>query len=133
MFGNTMFIRTKSKKKNKCCQVFATNFGWSHAHPLRQGGKVHEALLLTFKCDGVPPEMILNGLKEQVKGNCKLLYMLISYGVPPEMILDGLKEQAKGNFKPKLKEINCHSHTPSLILPGSRPWRVVFASSVARL
>ncbi len=75
-----MFAGTESKNGNKCCQVFATNFGWARAHPLKQKGEAHEALSLMFKRDGVPPEMIL----------------------------DGAKEQAEGAFKRKLKEVNCH-------------------------
>ncbi len=64
------------------CQVFDTNFGWACAHPLKQKGNAHEALLLMFKRDGVPPEIIL----------------------------DGSKEQVEGAFKRKLKEVNCHLH-----------------------
>jgi hypothetical protein len=60
VFGNTMFSGTESKNGNKCCQVFATNFGWARAHPLKQKGETHEALLLMFKQDGIPPEMILD-------------------------------------------------------------------------
>jgi hypothetical protein len=29
-------------------------------------------------------------------------------GIPPKMILDGLKEQVEGVFRRKLKEVNCH-------------------------
>jgi hypothetical protein len=68
VFGDTMFAGTESKNGNKCCQVFATNFGWACAHPFKQKGEAHEALLLMFKRDGVPPLMILDGSKEQVKG-----------------------------------------------------------------
>jgi hypothetical protein len=82
VFGNTMFAGTESKNGNKCCQVFATNFGWAHAHPLKQKGEAHEALLLMYKHDGVPPKMIL----------------------------DGSKEQVKGVFRRELKEVNCHVH-----------------------
>jgi hypothetical protein len=32
----------------KFCQVFATNFGWAHAHPLKQKGEAHEVLSLMF-------------------------------------------------------------------------------------
>jgi hypothetical protein len=64
--GNTMFAGTESKNGNKCCQVFATNFGWARAHPLKQKGEAHEVLPLMFKRDGVPPKMIVDGSKEQV-------------------------------------------------------------------
>jgi hypothetical protein len=30
-------------------------------------------------------------------------------GVPPIMVLDGLKEQSKGGFKRKLREADCHT------------------------
>jgi hypothetical protein len=50
-------------------------FGWARALPFKQKGEAHEALLLMFKWDGVPPEMILDGSKEQMKEhscvNCK--------------------------------------------------------------
>jgi hypothetical protein len=32
---------------------------------------VHEVLSFILKCDGIQPEMILDSLKEQVKGNFK--------------------------------------------------------------
>jgi hypothetical protein len=80
VFGNTMFAGTKSKNGNKCCQVFTTNLGWTRAHPLKQKGEAHEALLLMFKRDSVPPKMILFSSKEQV-------------------------EEV---FRHKLKEVNCH-------------------------
>jgi hypothetical protein len=68
VFGNTMLAGTESKNGNKCCQVFATNFGYTHAHPIKQKGEAHEAMLLMFKREGVPPKLILDGSKEQVKG-----------------------------------------------------------------
>ena len=89
VFGNTMFAGKESKNGNKCCQVFANNFGWARAHPLKQKGKAHEALLLMFKRDGVPPEMIL----------------------------DGSMEQVKGAFRRILKEVNCHLRMTEPYLP----------------
>jgi hypothetical protein len=80
VFGDTMFAGTESKNGNKCCQVIANNFGWAHAHPLKQKGEAHDALSLKFKHDIVPPKMIL----------------------------DGSKEQVEGVFRRKLKEVNCH-------------------------
>jgi hypothetical protein len=80
VFGDTKFAGTESKNGNKCCQVFATNFDWARTHPLKQKGEAHEALLLMFKCNGVPPKMIL----------------------------DGSKEQVAGVFRHKLKEVKCH-------------------------
>ncbi len=75
-----MFAGTESKNGKKCCQVFATNFGWALAHPFKQKGEAHEALVFMFKRDGVPPKMIL----------------------------DDSKEQVEGVFRCKFKEVNCH-------------------------
>ncbi len=74
VYGNTMFAGTESKNGNKCCQLFSTNFGWVRAHPLKQKGEAHEVLSLMFKQEGILPEMILDGSKEQVEGafRCKL-------------------------------------------------------------
>ncbi len=44
-------------------------------------GEAHETLFLLFHCDGVPPTMVL----------------------------DGSKEQTKGDFKRKLREADCHA------------------------
>jgi hypothetical protein len=82
VFGDTMFAGTESKNGNKCCQVFTTNFGWAHHHPLKQKGEAHEALSLMFKRDGIPSKMIL----------------------------DGSKDQIEGVFGHKLMEVNCHMH-----------------------
>jgi hypothetical protein len=38
-------------------------------------------------------------------------------GVPPEMILEGSKEQVKGAFRRKLKEVNCHLRMTEPYLP----------------
>jgi hypothetical protein len=84
-----MFAGTESKIGNKCCQVFATNFGWARAHPLTRKGEAHEAPSLMFKRDGVPLEMIL----------------------------DNSKEQVKGAFRRKFKEANCHLRVTEPYLP----------------
>jgi hypothetical protein len=89
VFGDTMFTGTDSKNGNKCCQVFATNFGWARAHPLKQKEEAHETLSLMFNPDGIPSEMILDGTKEQV-------------------------DRA---FRHKLKEVNCHLHVTEPYLP----------------
>ena len=55
VFGIAMFPGTESKNGNKCCQFFATNFGWARAHPLKQKGEAHEVLSFMFKSDGILP------------------------------------------------------------------------------
>jgi hypothetical protein len=76
-----MFAGMPSRSGNKCAQVYATSFGWARAHPMTRKGEAHETLSLLFHRDGVPPTMVL----------------------------DGLKEQTKGDFKRKLHEADCHA------------------------
>ena len=72
LFADTMFSGTESKSDNKCAQVFASNFGWACSFPLRRKGKAHEALSLLFKRKGLPPEMILDGSREQIQPSTRL-------------------------------------------------------------
>ncbi len=61
--------------------MYAISFGWARAHPMTRKGAAHETLSLLFHCDAVPPTMVL----------------------------DGSKEQTKGDFKRKLCEADCHA------------------------
>ncbi len=76
-----MFAGTPFCSGNKCAQVYSTSFGWARAHPMTRKGEAHETLSLLFHHDGVPLTMVL----------------------------DGLKEQCKGDFKRKLREADCHT------------------------
>ena len=80
IFTDTMFAGTAAVGGNTCSQVYTTSFGWCQAHPMTPKGEAHETLSFLFHCDGVPPSMIT----------------------------DNLKEQILGDFKRKLKEANCH-------------------------
>jgi hypothetical protein len=68
LFADTIFSGTELKSGNKCAQVFESNFGWACAFPLRRKGEAHKAISLLFKHDRVPPKMILDGSREQIKG-----------------------------------------------------------------
>jgi hypothetical protein len=80
-FTDTMFAGMPSCSGNKCAKVFFTSFGWARAHPMTRKGEAHETLSFLFHHDGVPPTMVL----------------------------DGSKEQCKGDFKRKLREADCHA------------------------
>ena len=41
------------------------NFGWARAHPMKLKIEAHETLSVMFKRNGVPPEMVMDGPKEQ--------------------------------------------------------------------
>jgi hypothetical protein len=47
------------------------SFGWARAHPMNRKGEAHETLSLLFLCDGVPPTMVFDGMKEQCQGYFK--------------------------------------------------------------
>ena len=71
VFGDTLLAGTKSKRGNKYAEVFVTKCGWSRAFTIAKKGYAHEALSLLFQRDGVPPKMIVDGLKEQTLGDFK--------------------------------------------------------------
>ena len=66
-----MLSGTNSKRGNKYAKVFVTKFGWSRAFPMDVKGDAHEDLYLLFQRDGVPPKMIVDGLKENTMGDFK--------------------------------------------------------------
>ncbi len=70
-FTDTLFAGTPSCSGNKCAQAYSTSFGWARAHPMTRKGEAHETLSLLFHCDGVPPPMVFDGLKEQCQGDFK--------------------------------------------------------------
>ncbi len=80
-FTDMLFAGMPSCSGNKCAQVYSTSFGWARAHSMTRKGEAHETLSLLFHRDGVPPTIIL----------------------------DGLKEQCKGDFKRKLRNTDCHT------------------------
>ena len=82
-FTDTMFAGTRSKRGNKCAQLFATDFGWTRAYPMTSKGLAHEALSVFFKTEGVPPVMMM----------------------------DNSKEQTLGDFRRKCREADCHIKT----------------------
>ena len=69
MFTDTMFAGTKSKRGNKCAQIFATDFGWGRAYPMTSKGLAHESLSVLFAREGVPPVMMMDNAKEQTQGD----------------------------------------------------------------
>ncbi len=71
---DTMFSNKYSSGNNKCAQVFTSDCGWVHVYPMKTKGKAHEALSLMFQCEGIPPSMVIDSLKEQMLGKfCRKL------------------------------------------------------------
>jgi hypothetical protein len=80
-FTDTLFAGTPSRSGHKCAHVYSTSFGWERAHRMTRKGEAHETLSLLFHHDVVPSTVVL----------------------------DGSKEQCKGDFKRKLRKVNCHA------------------------
>jgi hypothetical protein len=47
---------------NKCCEILATDFGWSRAFPLKMESDVHESLDLFLGRYGIPEVLVSNNL-----------------------------------------------------------------------
>ena len=53
---------------NWYAQVYSTEFGSSTAHIMKRKGDAHGTLSLLFNRDDVPPNMVMDGSKEQTVG-----------------------------------------------------------------
>jgi hypothetical protein len=66
-----------SLRGNKCCEIYATEFGWSRAFPLQKESDEHETWDL----------------------------FLGSYGIPEALVSDNAKAYIHCDFKRKLKKL----------------------------
>ena len=69
MFRDTLTAGTTSKRGKKYAEVFATNFGLTRTFPMKSKSESHEDFQLMFQRDGLTPQMIVDGSKEQVGGD----------------------------------------------------------------
>ena len=69
MFTDTLLAGTASQRGHKFAQVFATSYGWSRTIPMTKKSDAPFALYRLFRHEGVPPEMIMYGSKEQNLGD----------------------------------------------------------------
>ena len=79
LFMDTMFASKrvgKSYRDFTCVQVYASEFGWIRADPMKGEKDIHASLKHLFKDIGVPKKLIVDGARAQVKGkareNCDL-------------------------------------------------------------
>lgn len=56
-----------------CAQIFATEFGYIFATPMKKRAELTSAVKLFFKQVGVPPKLIADKAKEQILGDTKRL------------------------------------------------------------
>ena len=74
LFTDTIFAAKDQPswwRKNTCAQVYTASFPWCRAHAMEHKSDAHESLSLLFHRDGVPPKMVFDGAKEEVRGKFK--------------------------------------------------------------
>ena len=77
VFTDTFFAKKKtftSTRGNTCCQVFVTENNYVTVKPMTSRSGFPKALKSFFKDEGVPPAIVADGAKEQVKGESLRLY-----------------------------------------------------------
>ena len=68
MFTDTLKAGTISRRGNQYAQIYTTGFHWNRAHPMKKKSDAHKTVSLLFQRDGVPPDMVMDGAKEQTLG-----------------------------------------------------------------
>lgn len=58
VFHNTMIANVKYLRGNTCCEIYATDFGWSRAFPIAKIAEVHETLDLFLSRYGIPEALV---------------------------------------------------------------------------
>ena len=71
VFMDTFFASVPSMKKNKCVQVFCTDFYYFYVNAMEMKRDVPKAVKRFFKEVGVPPNLICDPAPEQVKGDTR--------------------------------------------------------------
>ena len=68
VYSDTLISGLKSKRDNKYAQVFCTSYVCTRCHPMHRKSEAHKALFLVSKCNGIPPNIIIDNSKEQTQG-----------------------------------------------------------------
>ena len=71
VFHDTMFANLKSLRGNKCCEIYATDFGWSRAFPMEKESNVGETLDLFLSRYGIPEALVSDNAKAYIGGSFK--------------------------------------------------------------
>jgi len=71
VFADTLISGTVSKRGNKYAEIFATDFGWARAYPMKRKGEAHEALSLLFQRTGVPENLIVDRSKARSRATSR--------------------------------------------------------------
>ena len=69
MFTDTLLAGTASQRGHKFAQVFSTSYGWYRTIPMTKKSDAPFDIDRLFIHEVVPPEMIMDGSKEQNLGD----------------------------------------------------------------
>ena len=73
-FMDTMFASKRVGKSHRdytCVQVYATEFGWIRADPMKSEKNIYHSLKSMFKEIGVPSKLVVDGARAQGKGKSR--------------------------------------------------------------
>jgi hypothetical protein len=68
---DTMVANVKSLRVNTCCEIYATDFGWSRAFPIAKIAEVYEKLDLLLSRYGIPEALVSDNAQDYIGGNFK--------------------------------------------------------------
>ena len=71
VYTDTMFGKCKSLDGNNCCQVFATDYHYIKAYPMKSKADCHMTLKEFFTDVGIPRVLIPDNAKEMVQGETR--------------------------------------------------------------
>jgi transposase InsO family protein len=95
----------KSLSGNKCCEIYATGFGWSRNFPLKMESDVHESLDLFVGRYGIPEALVSDNAKAYIgvefRKKAKQAGIFCKLTDP----YSNLQNRAEG----EIREINCLS------------------------
>ena len=67
MYSDTMFSSMKGIRKDRCAQVFVTDFKWSSFHPMKLKSQAGEALQTIVETVGIPAHVVTDYAKKKWK------------------------------------------------------------------
>ena len=138
LFMDTFFADSKhtvSTRGNVCAQLFVSDFNFVYIVPMKRRKDLHHALKQMFKHVGVPPELICDGAKEQVKGEARKLINKVNSDIKELEAESPWSNRAelfigivKAAIKKDLKDSNC----PMLLWDYCAQYRARILNATAR-
>jgi hypothetical protein len=117
LFMDTFFCDSKhtvSTRGNVCAQLYVSDFNYVHIIPMHKRSDLPLAMKSLFKQVGVPPAIICDGAREQVKGETRKLLNQVNCDIRELEAASPWSNRAelfigivKNDIKKDLKDSNC--------------------------